>query len=80
MWKIHSQAERIKNSYQEKILLRTFKKYSRSFILDLCGISSILNVIVEIMDVKYGLLSKHLFQRTQQHGGYTKPLGNDKFV
>ena len=35
---------------------------------------------MEIMDIKYGLLSKHLFERTQQHGGCTKPLGNYKVV
>ena len=38
------------------------------------------NIIVETMDIKYGLLSKHLFERTQQHGGGTKPLGKDLFV
>ena len=26
------------------------------------------------------LLSKHLLQRTQQHGGRTKPLHSNKFV
>ena len=31
---------------------------------------------MEITDIKYRLLSKHLFQRR----GCTKPLGNDKFV
>ena len=30
--------------------------------------------------MKCGLLSKHLFERTQQQSGCTKPLGNDKFV
>ena len=39
------------------------------------------NVIVEMTDIKCGLLSsKHLFQRMQQHGGYTKLLGNGKLV
>ena len=38
------------------------------------------NNIGEITDIKFGLFSKHLFQRTQQHGGSTKPLSNDKFV
>ena len=38
------------------------------------------NVIVEMTDVKCGLLSKHLFQRAQQHGGFTKPLGNNRFL
>ena len=32
------------------------------------------------MDIKCGVLSKHLFERTQQHGGYTKHLGKKKFV
>ena len=52
---------------------------TRSFILNICywhhG-----NIIVEITDIKCGLLSKHLFERTQQHGGCTMPLGNNKFV
>ena len=30
--------------------------------------------------MKYGLLSKHLFQRTQQHDGSKKLIGNDEFV
>ena len=34
----------------------------------------------EITDIKCDLLSKNLFERTQQHGGCTKPLGNDRFV
>ena len=34
----------------------------------------------EITDIKFRLLSKHLFQRTQQHGGCTKPLSNAKFM
>ena len=38
------------------------------------------NVVVEITDAKCGLLSKLLFQRTQQHGGCTKPLGKDACV
>ena len=39
------------------------------------------NVIVEITHIKKCKLpSKHLFQRTQQHGGLTKPLSNNKFV
>ena len=38
------------------------------------------NIIVEITIIKCGLLSKHLLQCTQQNGGCTKPLGNDKFV
>ena len=48
---------------------------SRSFILNF-GIS----IIVEIKDIKCEVLSKHLFQRTLQHGGFTKTLGNDKLV
>ena len=32
-------------------------------------------LIVEITDIKCGFLSKHLFQRTQQHGSCKKPLG-----
>ena len=37
-------------------------------------------VILEIMDIKYRLHSKHLFQRTQKLDGYEKPLCNHKFV
>ena len=32
------------------------------------------------MDVKCGLLLKHLFERKQQHSGCTKPLSSDKVV
>ena len=46
---------------------------SRSFIVNF-------NIIVETTDIKLGLLSKHLFERTQQHGNCTKPLGSDLFV
>ena len=35
---------------------------------------------MKITDIKCGLLPKHLFQRTQQHGGCIKPVGNNKFV
>ena len=38
------------------------------------------NIIVKTVDIKWGHLSKHLFERTQQHGGCSKPLGNVKFV
>ena len=38
------------------------------------------DVIEEIAAIKYGVLSKHLFQRTQQNGGCSKPQGNNKFV
>ena len=30
--------------------------------------------------MKYRLLSKHFFQRIQQHGGSKKALDNDEFV
>ena len=35
---------------------------------------------MKITDIKCGLFSKHLFQRRHQHGGFTKPLSNDKCV
>ena len=35
---------------------------------------------MEATGTKYGLLSKHLFERTQQHDGCTKPQGNDLFM
>ena len=38
------------------------------------------NVIVKITVMKCGLLSKHLIQRTEQHGSSKKPQGNDKFT
>ena len=38
------------------------------------------HVIVELTDIKYRLLSKHLSQRKEQHGDYTKPLSNDKLI
>ena len=38
------------------------------------------SIILEITDIKWRPLSKHLFQRTQQHGDCTRPLGNAKFV
>ena len=47
--------------------------------LDPCGISSIVMLLIS-KNRKYGLPSKYLFQRTQQYGNYTKPLGNDNFV
>ena len=31
---------------------------------------------MEITEIKYELLLKHLFQRTEQHGGSTIALGN----
>ena len=37
-------------------------------------------LIVEITDIKYGHLSKNLFQRTQQQGNCKNALGKDKFV
>ena len=36
--------------------------------------------IADITDIKCGFLSKDLLQRTQQRGGCTKHLRNDKFV
>ena len=38
------------------------------------------NVIVKITDIEYGLASKHLFQRMQQHGGCRKALDNNKSI
>ena len=37
-------------------------------------------VVVDITNIKCRFFSKQLFQRTQQHGGCTKHLRNDKFV
>ena len=76
MWNIDKLKEKKRlwtNKYSEE------HSESRSFILDL-WYQQHYNVIVEIMDIKSGLLSKHLSQRTQQHGDCTKPLGNDKFL
>ena len=52
---------------------------SRTFILDLWYWQHCY-FIAEVTDIIYRLLSKHLFQRTQEHDGCTKPLGNDTFV
>ena len=30
--------------------------------------------------MKYRLLSNHFFQRVQEHGGWTEPLGNNKLL
>ena len=38
------------------------------------------SVSLEIMDIKCRPLAKHLCQRTQQHGGCTKPLDSAKFM
>ena len=42
--------------------------------------TSIIVLCVEITDIKWKNISKHLLQRTQQFGGCTKPLGNNKLV
>ena len=53
---------------------------SRTFILDLWYWQHC-NVIVEITDNRYNMqISFKTLQRTQEHGGYTEPLGNDTFV
>ena len=67
----HSKTESVNNA------VNRFRKYKFC-----CGtlVLAALHIIVEITDINCGLLSKHLFQRTQQHGGLNKPLGNDKFV
>ena len=69
----HSQAERIKNSYQEINFVKNMYEVLALY-------QQHCNVIVEIMNIKYALFSKYLFQRAQQHDGYTKRLGKDKFV
>ena len=77
MWKIHinhSQAERIKNSYQEINFFKNMYEVGALWYYQHC------NVIVEIMNIKYGFFSKYLFQSVLQHGSYTKLQGNDKFV
>ena len=69
MWNIHKLKD-LKND------INKFKKKKLC-----CGpLVQHCNVIVEITDIKCRLLSKHLFQGTQEHGGFTKPLGNDKLV
>ena len=61
----------------ETILLRKFKK--EELFLDV-WYQQRCNVITEMTDIKWGLLSKLLFQRAQQHVGCTKPQGNDRFL
>ena len=66
----HLQNESVKETLSANRFFEKFNKYKLYF----C------NIIIEIMDVKCELLSKHLFERKQQHDSCTKPLGNDKFV
>ena len=72
-----SQTERVKKVLNKQIFLRTFQKYKLFFDL---WYQQHCDTIVEITDIKYGLLSRHLSQRTQQHGDCTKPLDNKTFV
>ena len=57
-------------------MLRIFEKYKLYF--GPLWYQQDCNVIVEITDIKRGLLPKHVSQRTQQHGDYTNFVGNDK--
>ena len=53
-----------------------------SFILELCGIWFNLTSVLVFwrQKLKYGLISNHLFQTTQEHGGWKEPQGNDKIL
>ena len=67
-----------KTTIKKWILLRTFEK--QKFYLGPLELAAC-NLITEITDIKSRLLSKLLlFQRMQEHGSYTKLMGNDKFV
>ena len=68
----------VKETLSTNIFLRENLRSGR-FILDLYY-KQHWGVILEITDIKYKTFSKHLFQRTQQHGDCTKPLGSAKFV
>ena len=37
-------------------------------------------ISTEEKKIKYGLLSNHLLQRKQEHGGWKEPQGNDKHL
>ena len=52
---------------------------TRIFVVDL-WYQQYCNDIMKITGIKCGLLSKGLFERTQHYSGFTKPLGNDKFL
>ena len=60
--------------YNSVALLR-----SRNCILDLWYLQHF-NIYMEITNITCVLLSKHLFERTQNHYGFTIPLGKDKFM
>ena len=72
--------ENVEHSQTEGIKMLSTNIISRNLLWTFGHCKQHCSVIVEITDIKCGLLSKHLFQRTQHHGGFTKPLGNDKFV
>ena len=51
-----------------------------SFILELWCLHCTLTLVLILwrQKRKYGLLSNHLFQRKQEHGGWKEPQSNDK--
>ena len=77
----HSQVvKRVKSRHQEINYFKNISEGEALFWTFVVLASQPCNVIVEIINIKYGLLSAHFFQGMQQHGGCTKPLVNDKFV
>ena len=63
-WGTFTQNEGVqKNIFKDKIFSENLR--SRTLIWTF----GIAYLIVEITEIKYGLLSKHLFQKTHQHGG-----------
>ena len=67
----------------ESPTLRQFNKFLRAsrytmmFVLE--HWYQFCTVIVKIKN-KYGLLSNHLFQRKQEHGGWKEPQENDRLL
>ena len=71
MWKSHKMKEFKKNINKKN--LRKFYKQKFYF-----GPLAVLAALQSYYgDNRYGPLSKHFFQRTQQHGGSVNALGNN---
>ena len=75
MWKEHWKLKKFKHIQQGH---KNFMIYNtRDSFWNFC-ISIVL--LFWIQKIKNGLLSNHFFERQQEHSGWTKPQGNDKFL
>ena len=56
--------------------------YYESFILELWYLHCTLTLVSVFCrwKLKYGLISNHLLQTTQEHGGWKEPHDNDKLL